>query len=118
VSLPSQRRSGVIRLTLATIAIAVTGYPAQVPKQWQPPAWWAQQAACIRSHEGWWTANTGNGYYGAYQFLLSTWRAVGGQGYPHQASPREQNYRAWLNWRANGSRWGGQWGTASACGLR
>jgi hypothetical protein len=89
-----------------------------VPKQWQPPAWWAQQAACIRSHEGWWTANTGNGYYGAYQFLLSTWRAVGGQGYPHQASPREQTYRAWLNWRANGSRWGGQWGTASACGLR
>lgn len=83
-----------------------------------PPAWWLKQAACIRSYEGWWTANTGNGYYGAYQFLLSTWRAVGGKGYPHQASPSEQTYRAWLLWNKNGRRWAGQWGTASRCGLR
>ena len=84
------------------------------------PAWWLQQAACIRSHEGWWTANTGNGFYGAYQFMLSTWQAVGGRGYPHQASPAEQTWRAYLNWKANGSRWGnGQWpNSARACGLR
>lgn len=40
--------------------------------------------------------NTGNGYYGAYQFALSTWESVGGSGYPHLASPAEQDYRAQL----------------------
>jgi hypothetical protein len=38
--------------------------------------------------------NTGNGYYGAYQFSLATWRSVGGAGYPHQASLLEQTRRA------------------------
>lgn len=40
--------------------------------------------------------NTGNGFYGAYQFNLATWREVGGEGYPHLASPEEQDHRAWL----------------------
>lgn len=34
--------------------------------------------------------NTGNGYYGAYQFSLRSWRWVGGKGYPHHASLRRQ----------------------------
>jgi hypothetical protein len=108
----------VLLLGVVVLALAVEsarGYPRRVPDSWQPPAWWLTQAACIRAHEGWWTANTGNGYYGAYQFLLSTWRAVGGPGYPHQASPREQTYRAWLVWNLNGRRWAGQWGTAGMC---
>lgn len=42
------------------------------------------------------TTNTGNGYYGAYQFSLGTWQAMGGDGYPHEATPEEQDYRAWL----------------------
>ncbi len=46
--------------------------------------------------------NTGNGYYGAYQFDLSTWRSVGGTGYPHQASPTEQDYRALYLYRMRG----------------
>lgn len=33
-------------------------------------------------------------YFGAYQFDLPTWQSVGGAGYPHQASPAEQDYRA------------------------
>ncbi len=41
------------------------------------------------------TANTGNGFYGAYQFSISTWYAVGGTGYPHLALPEEQDARAW-----------------------
>lgn len=88
------------------------------------PAWWLQQAACIRSHEGAWGSATGNGYEGAYQFTLSTWRAVGGSvtasgHWAASASPAEQTYRAWLNWRANGGRWGGgQWPTsARLCGV-
>lgn len=51
--------------------------------------------------------DTGNGYYGAYQFSESTWRAVGGRGYPQQSSPREQDYRAYLLWQRSGwSAWG------------
>ena len=41
-----------------------------------------------------WFANTGNGYYGGLQFDLSTWRSVGGRGYPHHNSKLEQKYRA------------------------
>lgn len=38
--------------------------------------------------------NTGNGFYGAYQFTLSSWRYVGGRGWPHHARRLEQDYRA------------------------
>lgn len=51
-------------------------------------------------------ANTGNGFSGAYQFLPSTWRAVGGRGMPHQATELEQDYRAVVLLRRAGA---GQW---------
>ena len=35
--------------------------------------------------------NTGNGYYGAYQFSAVTWWWLGYSGYPHQASPAVQD---------------------------
>lgn len=38
--------------------------------------------------------NTGNGFFGAYQFTLSSWRAVGGRTLPHVSPPLEQDYRA------------------------
>jgi lipopolysaccharide export LptBFGC system permease protein LptF len=47
--------------------------------------------------------NTGNGFYGAYQFDLQTWYSVGGSGRPDQASPREQDIRAAKLWRSRGS---------------
>jgi hypothetical protein len=53
--------------------------------------------ACIRRYEqgsAGYLTNTGNGYYGAYQFNLATWRSVGGTGYPHNASAAEQDKRA------------------------
>lgn len=107
-----------MRWLILSAVIALLMFPAS--SNAAVPSWWLAQAACIRSHEGGWTTNTGNGYYGAFQFTLSTWRANGGRGYPHQASPSEQTYRAYLNWRANGNRWGGgQWPTsARLCGLR
>ena len=58
--------------------------------------------------------NTGNGYYGAYQFDLGTWRSVGGTGYPHQAGPAEQDARALQLWRQRG--WA-PWVCASILGL-
>jgi hypothetical protein len=38
--------------------------------------------------------DTGNGFYGKYQFTLATWQAVGGSGNPAQASESEQDRRA------------------------
>jgi|GEM_PF-2192683 len=38
--------------------------------------------------------DTGNGFYGKYQFTLSTWQAVGGSGNPARASEAEQDRRA------------------------
>ena len=52
--------------------------------------------AAIRACEsgGNYSTNTGNGFYGAYQFTLSTWQSVGGTGNPANASPAEQDMRA------------------------
>lgn len=65
----------------------------------------ASHLASIRSCEsgGNYSINTGNGFYGAYQFTLSTWISVGGSGYPHEASKLEQDYRAALLLNASGS---------------
>lgn len=46
--------------------------------------------------------NTGNGYYGAYQFNAGTWRAYGGSRLPHQNTPAEQDHRAKLLYQDRG----------------
>jgi hypothetical protein len=61
------------------------------------------------------STNTGNGYYGAYQFDLGTWRGVGGSGLPSNASKAEQDSRARALYRARG--WS-PWECASILGLR
>jgi muramidase (phage lysozyme) len=72
---------------------------------------------CIRQHESGdnYSENTGNGYYGAYQDLLSTWEAYGGSGLPSNASPAEQdaiNYQIYLS-----GGWG-EWPVSSRlCGV-
>ena len=38
--------------------------------------------------------NTGNGYYGAYQFATRTWDALGFNGRPDRAKPVVQNRAA------------------------
>jgi LysM repeat protein len=48
----------------------------------------------MRESGGNYAANTGNGYYGAYQFSLSTWESVGGTGLPSNASPAVQDQLA------------------------
>ena len=40
------------------------------------------------------STNTGNGFYGKYQFTMETWQSVGGTGNPAAASEAEQNRRA------------------------
>ena len=49
---------------------------------------WDRLAQCESG--GNWAINPGNGYYGGLQFSLSTWRAYGGPGYPHQQSRETQ----------------------------
>ncbi len=75
---------------------------------------WDRLARCESG--GNWSINTGNGYYGGLQFSLSSWRGVGGSGYPHQASKSEQIKRARM---LRGSGGWGHWPTCSAkLGLR
>jgi hypothetical protein len=47
--------------------------------------------------------NTGNGFYGAYQFTQSTWNSVGGSGSPAAASPAEQDRRAAMLYAREGA---------------
>ena len=70
-------------------------------------ATWDALAQCESG--GNWAINTGNGYYGGLQFSLSSWRAVGGSGYPHQASKAEQIRRAEILLSRQG------WGAWPAC---
>jgi len=56
--------------------------------------------------------NTGNGYYGAYQFALSTWHALGYSGLPSSASPATQDAAARRLQAADG------WGQWPACSRR
>lgn len=74
---------------------------------------WAALAQCESGGNP--ATNTGNGYYGLYQFSLGTWAAMGGSGLPSDASAAEQTQRAQALQAQSG--WG-QWpGCASMLGL-
>ncbi|MET4225116.1 transglycosylase family protein [Oerskovia enterophila] len=74
---------------------------------------WAALAKCESGGNP--ATNTGNGYYGLYQFSASTWRAMGGSGLPSDASAAEQTQRAQALQARSG--WG-QWpGCARKLGL-
>lgn len=68
---------------------------------------WYALAQCESGGD--WGAATGNGFWGGLQFTLSSWRAVGGSGYPHHASPSEQIARGQALQRLQG------WGAWPAC---
>jgi uncharacterized protein YabE (DUF348 family) len=75
---------------------------------------WDKLAQCESG--GNWSINTGNGYYGGLQFSLSTWRAYGGSGMPHQAS-REQQIAIAKKLQADAG-WGSWPACSSKLGLR
>ncbi|MDX3189787.1 transglycosylase family protein, partial [Streptomyces sp. MN03-5084-2B] len=71
------RRRTVARLLL--LAFTAMGLPLLTPAAaTADPASsaWSKLRMCESS--GRYATNTGNGYYGAYQFDLPTWRSVGG----------------------------------------
>ena len=59
--------------------------------------------------------NTGNGFYGAYQFDAGTWRGLGYSGLAHQASPADQDAAAATLQSQRG--WGPWPGCAAKLGL-
>ena len=81
------RRTSVIALTAvgATTGIVALAAPAS-----------ADTFANIRQCEsgGNYSTNTGNGYYGAYQFSQQTWNSLGYPGLPSAASPATQDAAA------------------------
>ena len=53
---------------------------------------WARLRACESGSR--YNINSGNGFYGAYQFHPRTWRGLGFPGLPHQAPPEMQDEAA------------------------
>lgn len=88
------------------------GAPSTVddPAFAQSSAWaaTAKPQSVIKCESGGnYSINTGNGYYGAWQFDYPSWHANGGgrfAQFPHQASKPEQDFVAWTYWSRSG--WG------------
>ncbi|MEO7124702.1 MAG: transglycosylase family protein [Nakamurella sp.] len=84
-------------IAAATVAmVAGTGTASADPSA---NAWLALRM-CESSNR--YNIDTGNGYYGAYQFSLSAWASVGGIGKASDATPAEQDYRALMLYRKRG----------------
>ena len=61
---------------------------------------WAALAQCESGGNP--ATNTGNGFYGLYQFDEQTWHSVGGSGLPSDNSAGEQTYRAQILYKSRG----------------
>ncbi len=71
---------------------------------------WARLRQCESG--GNYSDDTGNGYYGAYQFSLATWHGVGYSGLPSSAPPAVQDQAAQKLQARSG------WGQWPACSRR
>lgn len=106
------------RVQQAQVAAAVqaaAGPPSTVPigSLAAPGGSMADDLARLRQCESGddYQADTGNGYYGAYQFALSTWQSLGYSGLPSQAAPATQDQAAMTLQQRSG--WG-QWPVCAA----
>ncbi len=103
-------------IVASTAALALAGVAAACT----PPAPWGPSASDLyrlRMCEsgGNYATNTGNGYYGAYQFAAGTWAALGFAGLPNQAAPIIQDLAAAELWQKQG--WAPWGGCAASLGL-
>jgi hypothetical protein len=97
--------------TLAAAQARAAAAQAQKSKSSTPPAGGVWEELRMCESGGDYSADTGNGYYGAYQFLLSTWEDLGFSGLPSNAPPAEQDQAA----QELQARYGwGQWPACSA----
>lgn len=103
----SSRSLGSIRL-LAASAVATAGVTAAgclmaaAGASTPGPSSSALQALAQCESNGNYADDTGNGYYGAYQFALSTWQSLGLGGLPSHASPAVQDGAVELLWQRSG----------------
>jgi len=83
---------------------AASGSPTLTSASPIPTGTLAQDFAGIRNCEsgGNYAEDTGNGYYGAYQFSLGTWVGVGGSGLPSSAPPVVQDTLAFRLYQHDG----------------
>ena len=127
VDLPSRVEVAASRSLLARIPVPIrvpaptpTRTPVVTPSAGPQSSWLVRVAACIRREEsgGDYTTDTGNGYYGAYQFSDSTWHAVSGlPGHASDYPPSVQDYwfmRVFARLRGDRVRQQ-QWGTWRSC---
>ncbi|MDP8929734.1 MAG: transglycosylase family protein [Actinomycetota bacterium] len=84
-------------LALAGALFVATPVPAAAHSDGGEAPATAENFAKLRECEsgGNYAADTGNGYYGAYQFSRSTWQSLGYRGYPHHNPPEVQDEAAW-----------------------
>lgn len=94
----TRRRIADLRIEIQVLQI-VAQYAGRRP---DPGAGaWAALRNCESG--GNYGTNTGNGFYGAYQFDLQTWRSMGGSGLPSAAPDWEQDARAKVLYQTRGS---------------
>jgi hypothetical protein len=78
---------------IATRPITYTSPASSASTGYSPASGiWAELRYC--ESRGNYGDNTGNGYYGAYQFSLPTWESLGYAGLPSDASPAVQDQAA------------------------
>lgn len=99
-----------LMLALVAALLAVTAAPAAADPSAED---WARLRACESS--GRYDVAATHKHYGAYQFDLSTWASVNGEGMPSAATPDEQDYRALFLYRMRGWQ---PWECAGILGLR
>ena len=73
---------------------------APVPQSSNLSTWLAKLRQCESG--GNYADNTGNGYYGAYQFSLGTWERLGNTGLPSDAAPSVQDQAIVANTNRSG----------------
>jgi hypothetical protein len=87
---PSRR----LRKSLAAVPViaAAVGGTLAVATPANASSTWAELRQCESG--GNYSTNTGNGYYGAYQFSAGTWQSLGYSGLPSAAAPAVQDEAA------------------------
>ncbi len=100
----SGTRNRARALVVAPLLAAAIGGGVAASQPASAATTWAGLRQCESG--GNYRANTGNGYFGAYQFTLSTWRGLGYSGLPSDAAPAVQDQAALRLARRSGfSQW-------------
>ncbi|MFJ7204577.1 FG-GAP-like repeat-containing protein [Streptomyces sp. NPDC098789] len=106
---PTTKTAATAAVTMTALALSLA---AAAPAGAASVSTWDKVARCESTNN--WQANTGNGYFGGVQILLSTWNAFGGReyaSYPHQATKQQQILIAEKILAGQGA---GAWGSCGA----